>query len=53
MHLEPLLLDTNDELRNGAQLRKCAEEYVDNPSSGFLLCQEWFSGSYDILMFDL
>jgi glycosyltransferase involved in cell wall biosynthesis len=42
-----LLLDTNDELRNGAQLRKCAEEYVDNLSSGFLLCQEWFSGSYD------
>lgn len=42
-----LLLDTNDELKNGSQLRKCAEEYVNNPSSGFLLCQEWFSGSYD------
>ena len=42
-----LLLDTNDELRNGTALRKCAEEYVENKSSGFLLCQEWFSGSYD------
>jgi len=42
-----LLLDTNDELRNGQQLRKCAEEYVDNKSTGFLVCQEWFSGSYD------
>ena len=42
-----LLLDTNDELRNGNILRKCAEEYVTNKSSGFLLCQEWFSGSYD------
>lgn len=42
-----LLLDTNDELRNGKQLRQCAEEYVGNPSTGFLLCQEWFSGSYD------
>jgi glycosyltransferase involved in cell wall biosynthesis len=42
-----LLLDVNDELRNGTQLRKCAEEYIDNKSTGFLLCQEWFSGSYD------
>lgn len=42
-----LLLDTNDELRNGTALRKCAEEYVDNKSSGFLVSQEWFSGSLD------
>jgi glycosyltransferase involved in cell wall biosynthesis len=42
-----LLLDTNDELRNGKILRKCAEEYMTNKSTGFLLSQEWFSGSYD------
>lgn len=42
-----LLLDVNDELRNGDMLRKCCDEYKDNKSTGFLLCQEWFSGSYD------
>ena len=28
-------------------MRKCAEEYKDNDSSGFLLCQEWWSGQRD------
>jgi len=42
-----LLLDTNDELRGAKFLRKCAEEYEDNPSTGFLLCQEWWSGQHD------
>jgi glycosyltransferase involved in cell wall biosynthesis len=42
-----LLLDVNDELRGAENLRKYAEEYYENPSSGFLLCQEWWSGQHD------
>jgi glycosyltransferase involved in cell wall biosynthesis len=42
-----LLLDTNDELRGSSFLRKCANEYINNKSSGFLLCQQWWSGSMD------
>jgi glycosyltransferase involved in cell wall biosynthesis len=42
-----LLMDVNDEIRGKEFLRKYAEEYIDNPSSGFLLCQEWYSGVID------
>jgi glycosyltransferase involved in cell wall biosynthesis len=42
-----LLMDTNDELRGGEHLRRFAEEYVDNKSSGFLMVQEWWSGQHD------
>lgn len=46
-----LLLDTNDELRNGDKLRKFVSEFhvknEPNKSTGFLLCQEWWSGQYD------
>lgn len=42
-----VLLDTNDELRGGDALRKKCEEYKDKKNSGFLLCQEWWSGKYD------
>jgi glycosyltransferase involved in cell wall biosynthesis len=42
-----VLLDCNDEVQGGDFLRKYCEEYINNPSSGFLLCQEWFSGSHD------
>ena len=42
-----LLLDTNDELRGGKDMRRFAEEYRDCPSTGFLVCQEWFSGALD------
>jgi glycosyltransferase involved in cell wall biosynthesis len=42
-----LLLDTNDELRGGQDMRRFAEEYKDNQSTGFLVCQEWFSGNLD------
>lgn len=42
-----LLLDTNDELRGGSELRKCCEDYKDKANTGFLLCQEWWSGKYD------
>jgi len=42
-----LLMDVNDEIRGSNFLRMYANEYADNPSSGFLLCQEWFSGNTD------
>lgn len=42
-----LLMDTNDELKGGKELRKFAEDHIDNNSSGFLLAQEWWSGSLD------
>jgi glycosyltransferase involved in cell wall biosynthesis len=42
-----LLLDTNDELRGGKTLRENCKQYMDKPNTGFLLCQEWWSGQYD------
>lgn len=42
-----LLLDVNDELRGGKELRILAEQFLDKPNSAFLLCQEWWSGQYD------
>jgi len=42
-----VLLDTNDELRGGDELRKFCMGYKDKPNTGFLLCQEWWSGKYD------
>jgi glycosyltransferase involved in cell wall biosynthesis len=42
-----LLLDTNDELREGSKLREFCKKYKDEPNTGFLLCQEWWSGQYD------
>lgn len=44
-----LLLDTNDELRNGEKLREFTEEEkkTNSTSTGYLLCQEWWSGQYD------
>jgi glycosyltransferase involved in cell wall biosynthesis len=42
-----LLLDVNDELRNCDKLRKFAREMHDKPNTGFLVCQEWWSGRYD------
>ena len=42
-----LLMDTNDELRRGDILRKYCEEYKDKMNTGFLVCQEWWSGQYD------
>jgi tetratricopeptide (TPR) repeat protein len=43
-----LLLDTNDELRNGKDLKSTCEIWADKPNTGFLVSQEWFSGgSYD------
>lgn len=42
-----LLFDTNDELRGGDFLRKLCVEYKEKKNSGFLVCQEWWSGKYD------
>ena len=40
-----LLLDTNDELKNGDMLRKILEQ--NKGPTAFMLCQEWFSGNID------
>lgn len=42
-----LLLDVNDELKGGTHLRKFAVEHLNNPYTGFLVAQEWWSGQYD------
>lgn len=42
-----ILLDINDELQNGQELRKFLAQYVDKKNTGFLLCQEWWSGKHD------
>ena len=41
-----LLMDTNDELRGGAEMRKFCTEQMNTPNTGYLLCQEWWSGQY-------
>lgn len=40
-----LMLDTNDELRNGNDLRKFAEEEINSKDTGYLIAQEWWSGN--------
>ena len=42
-----LLLDTNDELRGDELLKKICLEFYNKPNTGFLVCQEWWSGQYD------
>jgi glycosyltransferase involved in cell wall biosynthesis len=39
-----LLLDSNDELQGGSQLRKFCNEQINSPNTGFLVCQEWWNG---------
>ena len=41
-----LLMDTNDELRGGVEMRKFCTEQMKTSNTGFLLCQEWWSGQY-------
>ena len=36
-----LLLDGNDEVKNGKRLKKLAKEFENKPNSSFMLCQEW------------
>lgn len=40
-----LMLDTNDELRNGDDLRKFAEEELHSDNTAYLIAQEWWSGT--------
>lgn len=40
-----LMLDTNDELRKGPELRKFAEENKESEKTCFLISQEWWSGT--------
>lgn len=42
-----LLLDVNDELRGGDKLLKFAKEHIDTKFKTFLMCQHWWSGTYD------
>jgi glycosyltransferase involved in cell wall biosynthesis len=42
-----LLLDCNDELRGGANLKILARDFKDKPNNAFLVCQEWFTGVSD------
>jgi len=42
-----LLMDVNDELKGGDALLKYIKEHYESPTTGFLLCQEWWSGKFD------
>ena len=43
-----LLLDSNDELKNGNILLEVAKQFQDKPNSAFLLCQHWWTGRDDM-----
>jgi glycosyltransferase involved in cell wall biosynthesis len=42
-----LLMDCNDELRGGKQLRRFCEEQLKTKETAWLVNQEWFSGVYN------
>ena len=42
-----LLLDTNDELREGEKLRAFAKQQLSTDNCAYLMCQHWWSGKYD------
>ena len=42
-----LLMDCNDELRGGEKLKIFAKFQMTEPSTGYLVCQHWWSGQYD------
>lgn len=42
-----LLMDVNDELRGGDKLRKFAEQEMSSKNNAYLMCQHWYSGTYD------
>jgi glycosyltransferase involved in cell wall biosynthesis len=42
-----LLLDCNDELQNGNELRRFAKTEINTDHNGYLVMQEWYSGKYD------
>ena len=41
-----LLMDTNDELKGGEELKKFCSHQLKTPTTGFLVCQEWWSGQH-------
>lgn len=41
-----LLLDTNDELRNGKELIKFSKKELSSDNVAYLTCQHWWSGKY-------
>lgn len=42
-----LLLDCNDELQNGNTLLEFAKKELSTDKKGYLVMQEWYSGTYD------
>jgi glycosyltransferase involved in cell wall biosynthesis len=42
-----LFMDVNDELREGKKLKKFAEEEMNSKNNAYLMCQHWFSGTYN------
>lgn len=42
-----LLLDSNDELRGGKELKEFAKIAINKETTGFLTCQQWYSGALD------
>ncbi len=42
-----LLLDCNDELKNGESFKNFTQQHVDTPYNCYLLCQQWFHGGWD------
>ena len=41
-----LLLDVNDELRGGDNLMKICKQEMNTDNTKYLVCQQWFSGTY-------
>jgi glycosyltransferase involved in cell wall biosynthesis len=42
-----LLLDCNDELKGGKNLKVLANDFMSKPNNAFLVCQEWYTGVSD------
>ena len=42
-----LHMDCNDQLRGQSELRRFVKIVADHPSTGFLMCQQWFHGGID------
>ena len=42
-----LLLDCNDELKGGKNLKVLANDFMDKKNNAFLVCQEWYTGVSD------
>ena len=42
-----LLLDVNDELKGGTNLRQFCKDFLYKKNTGFLVCQQWLSNTID------